>query len=181
MPNKLTANERREKIVQLIKNAQNPLCGSYLGKQTGVSRQVVVQDIALLRSEGYPILSTARGYIFEKSMPCIKLFKMYHTNEQTEDELNTIVDLGGVIMDVMVNHRAYGIMQAKLNIRSRRDVQLFMQQLRTGKSVPLLNITSGYHFHHIAAQSDEILKEIELALRKKHFLAEFLEYEKKTV
>lgn len=111
------------------------------------------------------------------------MFLMLRTNwnispiEQTEDELVTIVDLGGTVADVMVNHRVYGKMSAPLNIKNRRDVQLFMNNIQTGKSTPLMNVTSGYHFHHVCAEQEEILDEIEEALRKKHYLAELLPYE----
>ena len=85
--------------------------------------------------------------------------------------------MGGCILDVMVNHRIYGKMSAPLNIKNRRDVQRFMDNLRSGKSTPLLNVTSGYHFHHIAAEQEDILNEIEAALKEKNFLAELLPYE----
>lgn len=76
-----------------------------------------------------------------------------------------------------MNHRVYGKMSAPLNIKNRRDVQLFMNNIRTGKSAPLMNVTSGYHFHHVSAEQEEILDEIEEALREKHYLAELLPYE----
>ena len=177
----LTGEERRKKIIELMQETTAPLSGSALGKATGVSRQVVVQDIALLRTEGYPILATARGYLLETPDGVVRLVKVCHTNEQTEEELNTVVDLGGCVVDVMVNHRAYGKLSAPLGIKSRRDVQVFMERIRTGKSTPLMNITSGYHFHHIAADREEILDEIEAALREKGFLAEILPYEEGTV
>ena len=177
----MTGEQRRKKIIELMKQSEKPISGSALGNATGVSRQVVVQDIALLRTEGNPILSTSRGYYLYRSAEIVRLFKLCHTDEQAEEELNTIVDLGGCVLDVMVNHRAYGKVSAPLNIKSRRDVQVFMEQIRTGKSVPLLNITSGYHFHRVSASSEEILDEIEEALRKKGFLAEFLSYEKENV
>lgn len=173
----LTGAQRRKKILEMMQKSDEPLSGGALGKATGVSRQAVVQDIALLRTEGYPIVATARGYLLEKSKEKVRLIKVFHTNEQTEEELNTIVDFGGTVVDVMVNHRAYGKISATLNIRSRRDVQCFTEQIKTGKSVPLLNITSGYHFHHISAESVEILDEIEEQLRQKGFLSEFLPYE----
>ena len=110
-----------------------------------------------------------------------RLFKMCHTTEQTREELNTIVDLGGEVLDVMVNHRIYGKVSAPLNIRSRRDVEAFVENIRTGRSTPLLNVTSGYHFHHVAADQEEILDEIEAALREKGFLADFLSYEQEEV
>lgn len=164
----------------MMRAADNPLSGGVLGKQTGVSRQVVVQDIALLRTEGYPIVSTARGYYLDEPKAATRIFKVHHTDDQVEDELTTIVDLGGCVVNVMVNHRVYGKLNAALNIKNRRDVQCFVRDLKTGKSTPLLNVTSGYHFHTVSAESEEILDEIEEALRKKDYLSKLLPYEQET-
>lgn len=174
----LSGEERRKKIVEMMRSSEKPISGTALGKATGVSRQVVVQDMALLRTEGYPVLATARGYLLDEPKSCVRLFKLCHTNEQTEDELTTVVDFGGCVKDVMVNHRVYGEVSAPLNIRNRRDVQNFLKDLKSGKSVPLMNVTSGYHFHHISAESEEVLEEIEDALKNKGYLAEFMPYEK---
>lgn len=174
----MTGAERRKKIISMMRESSVPLSGGKLGSATGVSRQVVVQDIALLRTEGYSITATARGYVLDEPKQTERLLKVFHTDEQTEDELQTIVDLGGCVVDVMVNHKVYGKMSASLNLRNRRDVQLFMKQLETGKSTPLKNITSGYHFHRISADSEEILDEIEETLKEKQFLAEVFPYEK---
>jgi len=174
----MTAAERRREIVRLMRTSDAPLSGGALGQATGVSRQVVVQDIALLRTEGYNIVATARGYYLDEPRGCSRIFKVLHTNEQTEEELNAIVDLGGIVVDVMVNHRIYGRMTAPLSIRSRRDVQNFISSLHSGKSIPLMNITSGYHFHRIAADQEIILDEIEAMLRERGFLAEILPYER---
>lgn len=162
-----------------MQQSKTPVSGSVLGEKTGVSRQVIVQDMALLRTEGYAILSTTRGYYLEQAgqSQYTRVLKVFHTDEQVEDELNSIVDLGGTILDVMVNHRAYGKMTAPLNIRSRRDVRLFVEHLRSGKSAPLLNVTSGYHFHTIGADSEAVLDEIEEMLRRKGYLAKRLPYE----
>ena len=173
----LNGADRRKKILELMRHSDAPLSGSALGKLTGVSRQVVVQDIALLRTEGQPILATPRGYLLDRPAAVTRLIKVCHTNEQTEEELNLVVDLGGCVEDVIVNHRAYGELRAKISIRCRRDVQTFMDQIRSGKSSLLLNITSGYHFHHISADREEILDEIEEALRQRGFLSQFLPYE----
>ncbi|MDD6261863.1 MAG: transcription repressor NadR [Clostridiales bacterium] len=174
----MTASERRKKIISLIKESDTPLSGGALGRETGVSRQVVVQDIAILRSEGCPITATARGYVLDGQSRCSRLFKVHHTNERTEEELTLIVDLGGCVQDVMVNHKIYGKMSAPLNVKNRRDVQTFIRNIESGKSVPLLNVTSGYHFHRISADTPEILDEIEAALSEKGFLAELMPYEK---
>jgi len=110
----MTGTDRREKLLHLLRESDTPLSGAWLGKQTGVSRQVVVQDIALLRTKGYPIVSTARGYMLNEPKHATRLLKVYHTNEQVEEELNTIVDLGGAVLNVMVNHRVYGRMGRRL-------------------------------------------------------------------
>ena len=169
MEKEMTGADRRKEILSMIRDTDTPVSGTAIGKKTGVSRQVVVQDIALLRTQGYPIISTARGYLLDEPKQAVRIFKVCHTNEQVEDELTTIVDLGGCVVNVMVN--------APLNIKSRRDVQNFMDDLKTGKSTPLLNVTSGYHFHKISAESEEVLDEIEEALKKKGYLAELLPYE----
>ena len=179
----MTGAERRKKILMMIKESASPLSGSALGAATGVSRQIVVQDIALLRTEGHNILATARGYILDTSQKnsCSRLFKVCHDESRTEEELNAIVDLGGCVEDVMVNHKVYGKVSAPLKIKNRREVQLFLKDLQSGKSSPLSNVTSGYHFHHISAESQEILDEIEETLRQKNFLTEVFPYEKETV
>lgn len=174
----MSAADRREQILRILKNAASPMSGGSIGKIIGVSRQVIVQDIAMMRLEGSPILSTSRGYLLNEPVTFSRTIKMYHTNDQTEDELCTIVDLGGTVADVSVNHRVYGKLTAPLGIKSRRDIHAFMQDIRTGKSVPLMNVTSGYHYHLITAPTDEILDEIEAALREKKYTAELLPYEK---
>ena len=91
-----TGMERRKILLTMMQQSQTPISGNSLGKKTGVSRQVVVQDIALLRTEGYPIRSTPKGYYLEDvhQRQHVRTFKVYHTNDEVEDELNAIVDLG---------------------------------------------------------------------------------------
>ena len=173
----LTGAERRKKILSLMKESEMPLSGGALGKLVGVSRQVIVQDIAFLRLDGHEIVATARGYVLDEPKVVVRTFKTYHTDEQTEEELLTIVDLGGCILDVTVNHKVYGKVTAPLNIKNRRDVQWFLEQLRSGKSTHLKNVTSGYHFHKVSAENEMILNEIEKALLEKQILAEIFSYE----
>lgn len=181
METMMTGAERRKKILSMMRESLKPLSGGVLGRETGVSRQVVVQDIALLRTEGHNIMATARGYVLDEPKKTVRVFKTCHSNGQTEEELTTIVDLGGCVENVMVNHRVYGKVSAPLNIKNRRDVNVFMNQLKTGKSTPLMNVTSGYHFHRVSAENEEILDEIENALREKNFLSELLPYETETL
>ena len=97
---------------------------------------------------------------------------MRHTNEQMEEELNAIVDMGGCVKDVAVNHRIYGRMEAELNISSRRKIALFLEDIKHGSSSPLSSITSGYHYHTVSADSRETLDAIEEMLRQRGFLVE---------
>ena len=176
----LSGDERREKLLALLLRSDEPLSGGKIGEIYHVSRQVVVQDIALLRSKGHSIVSTPRGYVYEKaagSQNCQRIVKVCHTDDQAEEELSTIVDFGGIVLDVMVNHRTYGKVTAPLNIKSRRDIRKFVEDLKQSKSSLLSNTTSGYHFHTIEAESEDILDEIEEALKEKHFLVDFLDYE----
>ena len=174
---------RRERIVRALRDAKGPLSGGALADQCGVSRQVVVTDIALLRTRGENIVSTNRGYVLlgagAHERPT-RLFKCRHTADQTEDELTCIVDLGGRVEDVFVNHRVYGKVSSKLGVGSRRDVGRFMAELATGVSSPLMEVTSGYHFHHVSAESEEVLDEIERALAARAYLVEPTDFEAAT-
>ena len=109
METTMTGVQRRKKILEMLGQSSTPLSGGALGRAVGVSRQVVVQDIALLRTEGHPVLATARGYVLEVPHQTERLFKMCHTTEQTREELNTIVDLGGEVLDVMKELAADGM------------------------------------------------------------------------
>lgn len=168
---KMNAVERREEIVRLITNNSEPVSGSELSKKLNVSRQVIVQDIALLKASGCEILSTNKGYILNDLPRCTRVFKVRHTDDQTEDELTTIVDIGGTVVDVFVWHRVYGKIEARLNISSRRAVGQCIYGLNSGKSTPLKNITSDYHYHTVQADSEETLDLIEKALSQKGYLA----------
>ncbi len=173
--------ERRRQILSLLRESDAPLSGDKLGKLAEVSRQVIVNDIALLRTEGFPIVSTNRGYLLSFPHRRMRVLKCHHSVEETENELTIIVDLGGEVVDVAVNHRVYGKMSAMLNIASRRDVRRYIDDIQSGKSTPLMLVTSGYHFHHIAADSEEALDEIEAALREQGYLAEVFPYESELV
>lgn len=167
----MNAVERREEIIRCMQTSAEPMSGNTLAKKLQVSRQVIVQDIALLKAAGYNILSTSKGYIINESVGCTRVFKVNHTDAQTEDELNTIVDIGGTVVDVFVWHRVYGKIEARLNISSRRNVRQCIEGLNSGKSTPLKNITSGYHYHTVRADSEETLDLIERALEEKNYLA----------
>ena len=166
----MSGEERRTSILNIICNSKTPISGGKLSKELNVSRQIIVSDIALLRASGYDIISTNRGYVINNPSGISSIIKVNHTDEQIEDELNTIVDLGGIGVDVFVNHKVYGLISANLNIRSRRNVMEFINGIKSGKSTPLKNITSNYHYHTITAESNDIIELIKEELNNKGYL-----------
>lgn len=168
----MTGSERRSAILEQIKNSSTPVSGTVLAQTQKVSRQVVVQDIALIRAAGHDIMSTHRGYILNGPCTASRTFKVKHTDEDLENELCAIVDMGGTVVNVMVNHRVYGHLEAVLNVSSRRKVMEFMEDIKSGKSSPLKNITSNYHYHKVEAENEETLDMIQDTLEKSGYLVE---------
>jgi len=166
----MKAAERRKAIVNLLLSSEEAVSGAKLSDAFGVSRQIIVQDIAVLKGSGYEILSTHNGYVMQKTPLKERVFKVHHTTEQTEDELNLIVDLGGTVVDVFVWHKVYGRVTAKLNIFSRLHVKQFIEGVRTGKSTELMNITGGYHYHTVRADSEDVLDDIEKSLEQRGYI-----------
>lgn len=167
----MKVTERRKAIVNLLSASKTPISGGELSKQFNVSRQIIVQDITVLKGLGYEIFSTHHGYVLQKSPLVERVFKLKHTTEQTEDELNSIVDLGGTVVDVFVWHKVYGKISATLNIFSRLHVKQFLEGVRTGKSTELMNITGGYHYHTVRADSEAVLDKIGETLQQKNYIA----------
>lgn len=168
---------RREAIIEWLKESRTPVSGAELAKKYGVSRQVIVQDIALIRSGGRAVYSTHRGYVMEKKKLFSRVYKVIHEDDEVEAEFNTIVDLGGHVRDVFIYHKVYGVVRADMDINSRFDVQRYLENLAGGKSQPLKNVTGGYHYHTVEADSEEILDRIQEALGKLGFLARLQDYE----
>ena len=168
---------RREQLLQMLRDSTAPISGSALARSLGVSRQVIVQDIALLRALGYDIISTNRGYVLLKPGKCERIFKVRHTAEEIEKELQIIVDNGGRILDVFVYHKIYGVVKAPMNIKTRKDIYEYVKTLSSGKSSPLLKITDNYHYHTVQADSEDILDNIQKDLEECGFLAKLLDFE----
>lgn len=168
----MDGEQRRQKLLELLEQSDKPLSGSALASLLGVSRQIIVQDIALLRAGNRDILSTARGYTLytPPSRRCNRCFIVNHTDEQTEDELNTIVDMGGKVLDVFITHPIYGSITADLLLSSRQDVADFVGKTRAFHSRPLKELTYGIHYHTVEAASETILDSIEKVLAEKKYL-----------
>lgn len=162
--------ERRKAIVNLLLSAKDPISGGELAQRFNISRQIIVQDITVLKGTGYEILSTNQGYVMQRSPLAEKVFKVRHTTDQTEDELSCIVDLGGTVVDVFVWHKVYGRIDAPLNIFSQMQIKQFLEGVRTGQSTELMHITGGYHYHTVRAESETVLDRIEAALAERNYI-----------
>lgn len=168
----MEGKERRDQIIQILKSNKEPISGSEIAKRLGVSRQIIVQDIALLRAVNKNILSTTKGYIlyYQDKEKVNRCFLVKHTTDEIEDELCTIVDFGGKVLDVIVSHEIYGQIATDLIIVTRQDVYEFVEKIKTKKTVPLKELADGVHFHTVEADSEEVLDRIEEALAKKNYL-----------
>lgn len=168
---------RRKGILKRLSASAEPVSAGSLSREFGVSRQIIVKDIAKLRADGALILSLARGYVLEKKLQYERVFKVIHSDDDVEKELNLIVDKGGTVEDVFIYHKFYNKVTAKLNIKSRLDVKNFLENITAGKSSLLKNVTSGYHYHTVLADSMETLDIIGDELRQNGFLAPLQKYE----
>ncbi len=168
----MEGTKRREQLVKILNEQSEPISGGELSRLLSVSRQVIVQDITLLRATGLNIFSTTKGYlIYHSEEPKAKrIIRVRHTTEQIEDELCTYVDNGGKILDVVVNHEIYGDIATALTIRNRQDVYDFVKKVKEKKIVPLKDLTDGIHQHTVVADSEETLDRIEKALMEKGYL-----------
>lgn len=170
----MTGEERRTQILQMLKDQTSPLSGTALADAFHVSRQVIVQDIALMRAENHRILSMNRGYLYHRTDSAGLLPKrvvsVRHSTEQVLEEFMTILELGGKILDVVVEHELYGQIRVDLMIESQQDAQEFYEKLMQSKDEPLKILTGDCHYHTIAAPSEKLLDLIEQALQKDGFL-----------
>ncbi|KAI4451757.1 putative transcription repressor NiaR [Eubacterium plexicaudatum ASF492] len=168
----MNGEERRKQLLAMLSDSKTPISGTALAHKLHVSRQVIVQDIALLRANGEEILSASRGYLMmHREHEISRVFKMLHADAETEEELTMIIDLGGKVRDVFIYHKVYGVVRADMKIRSRKDIYEFMESIRSGKSRLLKNTTSGYHYHTIFADDEQTLDVIQAELAKRGMLA----------
>ncbi|MGN0465880.1 MAG: 3H domain-containing protein [Lachnospiraceae bacterium] len=168
----VSGESRREKILQILENSDLPVTGTALARELGVSRQIIVQDIALLRAkEKNNLLATARGYLLqEKKRKVQRTFTVYHDENEAENELNIFVDCGGRVLNVMVEHEVYGFITADLIVANRMEVREFIKKLKKTKTSLLSQLTGGVHSHTVEAQSEEVLNCIEEQLKLNHYL-----------
>ena len=172
----MTGEARRTKIRQMLQETTQPLTGTALARELHVSRQVIVQDIALMRAEHLPIMSTNKGYLLRpavagRSQPK-RVFFVRHNTDRVLEEFMTVIDLGGRILDVSVDHELYGTIRADLLIENAQDAREFAERLDNCRDNPLKVLTDDCHYHTVTAPSEKLLDLIERELKTRGFLQE---------
>jgi hypothetical protein len=165
----MNGEERREQILTILEEEHHPLSGTELAKRLHVSRQIVVQDIALLRAVNKNILSTNKGYLLFHDGKLEKVRRsicVCHRDEQILDEFYGVVDCGGRILDVVVEHEIYGQITVDLIINNRQDALSYVEKTKSKNVKPLNILTDGVHYHTIEADSEEVLDQIEEKLKQ---------------
>lgn len=172
--NAMNTNERRVAILNLLEDTDQPITGTELAERFNVSRQVIVQDMAVLRASGEQILASPQGYALHRPLAGAyqAIVAVQHTPEQTETELLALVDVGVEVVDVIVEHPIYGEQRGMLHIASREDVAHFIERLRETGARLLSELTGGLHLHTLQARRPEQLDRARHALRELGFLVE---------
>lgn len=170
----MKAKERRKKILKELENSNKYLKGTSIGEKYGVSRQVIVQDIAILKAEGNNIIATPQGYILNMSreIGLIKRIAVKHNSQNIDKELGIIVANKGRILDVTVEHNIYGDITGKLNIETEEEVDEFIEKVKKEPEKLLLNLTGGIHNHRIEVSSEKAYENILEELKKEKILVE---------
>lgn len=161
----MTSVQRRQKIYTLLRASDGPLSAATLAGQCGVTRQVIVGDIALLRAEGHHIAATPRGYVIpDESTGLVRCVACSHSLEGTREELYAMVDCGCTVRDVIVEHPVYGQLTAALQLSSRYDVEQFISKMRSSSAAPLSALTEGIHLHTLSCPSEEVFAHLKAQL-----------------
>lgn len=170
----LDGNARRQAILEYLCTKTAPVNGTELAGHFGVSRQIIVQDIALLRAENRNILSTNKGYMLfqpqAKRRRCTSVLLVKHTEEQTLDEMRSIVEYGGSMLDVFIDHGLYGQIRVDLVINDLKDAEDFCRKMQESNSKPLKVLTDDWHYHTIEAPSEKALNLIRQELHERGIL-----------
>lgn len=162
----MDAAERRQAIAETLSRSGGPVPAAALAAHLGVSRQVIVGDVALLRASGAEITATPRGYVAGGERGSRHTLACVHSLDGMERELNIMVDNGCTVLDVVIEHAVYGQLTGELHLRSRRDVAEFMRRVMEDGAAPLSTLTGGIHLHTLLCPDEEALELTKAELRE---------------
>ncbi|MGC2330916.1 MAG: transcription repressor NadR [Candidatus Acidiferrales bacterium] len=167
-----SADDRRRQIVEWLRARGGPVPGGEIAKHFRVSRQCLVQDVAILRASGAEILATPTGYRLpaESNRAHRAILACKHPPERTEEELQILLDHGVRILDVIVEHPLYGELRGSLMLESRADLQDFLAHVRASHAALLSSLTGGVHLHTVEASRSQMISRAKAELRARGFL-----------
>lgn len=166
-------SKRRNFILSRLSHSSEPVTGQDLSLLLGVSRQVIVQDVALLRAQGAEIVATPRGYVLaQKASPgrVQAVLACKHDASHVGEELMVMVKNGCEVVDVTVEHPIYGQLTGLLMLRSESDVREFISRVHSTGAGLLSSLTGGVHLHTVRARSNSALTSVISELKAKGFL-----------
>ncbi len=172
----MEASQRREELLKLLQMDIKPMSANNLAERFSVSRQIIVGDVALLRASGHNILATQNGYILDKPQGSPEtdtdtyILACRHDKGQLEAELHAIVDNGGVLLNVSVDHPLYGSITQPLEIRSRFEANALLNKIAVTGASLLCALTGGAHLHTVRCQSPEAYRRILDTLKRQGIL-----------
>ena len=163
----MRSEQRRQALLDILKQTTQPISAAALAARFEVSRQVIVGDVALLRSAGEQISATPRGYVMGQEQPTglLRQVAVKHDTAQLESELNAIVDHGCTVLDVIVEHPVYGQLTGSLQLANRYDVAQFINRCSSFAAHPLSNLTGGIHLHTLLCPDEAAFVRVKEALR----------------
>jgi transcriptional regulator of NAD metabolism len=164
--------KRRRRLMEWMRTQTRPVPGSALARHFHVSRQCLVQDVAILRAAGEAILSAPQGYRLPEAQTSAHhaILACKHAPERTEEELQILVDHGVRVLDVVVEHPLYGELRGALMIESRADIQDFLAKWRGEKATLLSSLTHGVHLHTVEAHKPEMIERAKAQLQARGIL-----------
>ena len=169
----MRAEERRQAILEHLRQSSRPVSAGYLAERFSVSRQVVVGDVALLRAAGADISATPRGYVILKAgRGLTRRVACRHDAAGMESELCAMVDQGCAVLDVIVEHPVYGRLTGPLQLSSRYDVGQFLLRCGAEEARPLSDLTGGIHLHTLSCPDEAAFRRVQAALRELGVLLE---------
>ncbi len=172
--------ERKYQILELLKKSKTPVKGKYLAELFDVSRQIIVSDIAQLREEGHKIVATRDGYLYDSGNRVRRVVAVKHSSKDIYDELRRIVENGGKVLDVIVEHPVYGEITGRIDVSTLDEVEKFVSLLASSGTKPLSEISNGVHLHTIEAPDEETMKKILKAISKYRLSKDDAEKNEKT-
>ncbi len=167
-------DKRREQIIGILKNSNECISASELAKRFGVTRQIIVSDIALIRASGNKVIASRHGYSLAENIvdDSLQTIVCKHNEENIADEFYTVVDNGGEIVNVIVEHPLYGEITAGLSIKSRYEANQFIKRSKETGASQLSELTNGLHIHTIRVPDEAAYIRIKNELSQFGILAE---------